>query len=308
MAERLAAAEIEPGPTLPAEAAEPTYSATVVEPDWFADGDFSWLDAADIEARSQPEMIAVEIAASPAAPEEEAEPAPEPIAEPEVVAEVVAEPVAEPQPEATVAFEEMEPVEVSGGEEAVMWLGEPPAAADAMEIASSPAHPEASPAPRSWDPLEPVAWPAGDRSAPATQAVAPPLAMTEEELAQLARDEGWDDAEVSAIRAMISRPSSRTVELPGSAELDEAMSALQAVPIGPRADDSPGRKWAKPTTPDAATSGYDDWAFAVDPSSAQALAPQPQPAARRAADPNWLRQRRGPAASAYRRIRRIFTG
>jgi len=132
--------------------------------------------------------------------------------------------------------------------------------------------------------------------------------MTEEELAQLARDEGWDDAEVEAIRAMILRPTPRTVQLPGAAELDEAMTALQAVPIGSQADAASPRQWAKPATPGAGTTGYEDWAFQVEPAPETPALRPPQAPRRAAADPNWLRQRRGPAASAYRRIRRIFTG
>ena len=322
-------------PAGPAEPAEPTYSAAVVEPDWFADGDFSWLDAADIEARSQTEMTAAAPAITPvelevaaeATPEPDLEPAPGPMievlsqvevlsqaeVEAEALPEVATEPEVAAEPEPAPVFEPvvplgvMEPVELSGGgEEAVMWLGGPREAADEIEIAAA-AHQEALPAPRHWDPLEPVAWPATDRGASVTQAVAPPLAMTEEELAQLARDEGWDDAEVEAIRAMISRPAPRAVQLPGAAELDEAMTALQAVPIGSQADASP-RQWAKPATPGAETSGYQDWAFEVEPAPETPALQPPQAPRRAASDPNWLRQRRGPAASAYRRIRRIFTG
>ena len=378
----------------------------MVEPDWFADGDFSWLDAADIEARAQPQAIAaaplpapaevggeaesqaepepvadaqpdptVEVASLPE-PEPEPEPVPEsvveglsltepaaepqiaaepqvapeppvevasltePVAEPQIAADLevapeppvevasLTEPVAEPEvaaesqvaeaprvapqldPEPTVesaiAFEVPQPVEVSGAdEEPVMWLGGQRDAADEIEIAATASHPESPPAPR----RDPVAWPATDRGGGVTQAVAPPLAMTEEELAQLARDEGWDDAEVSAIRAMISRPALGAVELPGAAELDEAMSALQAVPIGSRSDEAAPRQWAKSATPDEETSPYQDWAFEVEPAPAETPARQLALAPRSAApDPEWLRRRRGPAATAYRRIRRLFNG
>ncbi|MDP9467427.1 MAG: hypothetical protein M3P32_01625, partial [Chloroflexota bacterium] len=340
-------------PIEPAESAESTYSATVVEPDWFADGDFSWLDAADVEARSKPEIAAVAPVTAPsdldappeidvaagadakappeldaaagadagAVPEPESEPEAliettlraEPHAEVEVEAEPEAEPEVaaelEPGPEAPIAFSEMEPVEVSGaGEEAVMVLGGPHGASDEREIPPAAPRAVASSAPRTGDPLEPAAWPASDRGTSVSQAVAPPLAMTEEELAQLARDEGWDAAEVAAIRAMISRPAPRAVQLPGAAELDEAMSALHAVPIEPHADAPSPRQWAKPATQAEETTDYDDWAFEVEPAPRAPVAPR-QPVPRRAApDPNWLRQRRGPAASAYRRIRRIFSG
>lgn len=203
----------------------------------------------------------------------------------------------------------MEPVEASGAaEEPVMWLGGRRDAADEPEVATTASHAEEIPFAQSWDPLEPMAWPASDRGATTAQAAAPPLAMTEAELAQLARDEGWDDAEVAAIRAMISTPAVGAVDLPGSAELDEAMSALQGVPrrsTGARS----GREWTKPATPDEETSSYSDWAFEVEPPLAQMPAvPSPLAPRRPASDPNWLRSRRGPAASAYRRIRRIFTG
>ncbi|MGZ8563068.1 MAG: hypothetical protein ACXWWU_05570, partial [Candidatus Limnocylindria bacterium] len=218
--------------------------------------------------------------------------------EPVVVAESAVESEPEPESAAPVGIGQMEPLEVSGaGEEAVMWLGQPHEPADEMEIATVASRSERGPA-----------WPAADRGASTAQAVAPPLAMTEQELAQLARDEGWDDAEVAAIRAMISRPATGVVELPGSTELDEAMSALQAVPIAPRSAAPPVSQWAKPATRDEETAPPDDWAFEVEPLPSPA-APQPQIAPRSGPpDQDWLRRRRGPAASAYRRIRRIFTG
>ena len=338
-AELIASAEAEPAPPIVAEA---PYRPAEIEPDWFADGDFSWLDAADLEARSQPETVAAEVettgvvepVAEPvveAAPQ--AEPAPATMAEPEsakgavaeaepapIVAEITAEP--EPEPAREPAFEpepapraaplgQMEPVEMSDvAEEPLTWRGHAEDEAGEMETGAARSYPGPTLAPRIRDALEPLSWPATDRGTATTQAVAPPLAMTEAELAQLARDEGWDEAEVAAIRAMISKPAA-VVELPGSAELDEAMSALQAVPIAPRAEPAPSSQWAKPPARGEETRVRDDWAFEVEPEPApfRASAPQPQAAPRRAApDPDWLRRRRGPAASAYRRIRRIFSG
>lgn len=313
----------EPEPASPAEA---TYRAAEVEPDWFADGDFSWLDAADLETRSHPEVVAVEVGTAlpveaEAAVAAEPGPEPEPIIEPqlsvqpEVEADLAPQPAAAPEaelePEAP-AIGEMEPVEVIGAvEEPVMWLGGTRDAADETPIATARSYPGPSLAPRIRDALEPVAWPVADSGASTTQAVAPPLAMTEEELAQLARDEGWDDAEVAAIRAMIARPSAGTVELPGSAELDEAINALQAVSIAPRSEAASGSQWAKPAARDEEAGADDDWAFEVEsePPPSQARSPQASFEPRRAPpDSDWLRRRRGPAASAYRRIRRIFTG
>ncbi len=302
-----------------ADAAQPTYSAAVVEPDWFADGDFSWLDAADMEARGATATVA---ALAPAPAEVEPEPEAEPQVEAEPIAEApsqpafleepeaAAEPMREPEPEAEPAraAESLEPIEVSGaGAGAFMWPGAAGDAASEMEIAPAARHAETTPAPSVWDPLETAAWPASDVAAPVAEAMAPPLAMTEQELAQLARDEGWDDAEVAAIRAMISRPAPRAVQLPGAAELDEAMAALQAVPIGSDPHAASPRQWTKPATHSPETGGHDDWAFEAEPAPTAARQ-SPVPQRGPVSDPNWLRRRRGPAASAYRRIRRIFTG
>ena len=360
---------------------ESTYRPTVIEPDWFADGDFSWLDAADLEARAQPavpleevEVQAVEVEVTPdevppelqaevvpqamVAPIEEApqpieremaaeasaelepssveevpieateEVAPDPTvasaeaelpSEPAVVPEAAPEPVLArvelpelpsepglvplPAPEPVLA-QRMEPVEMSAAsEEAVLWIGGPSGAEEEMEVASVGWYARPSLAPRIRDALEQTA-PAANRVATPTQTVPPPLTMTEEELAQLARDEGWDEAEVAAIRAMISRPESSSVELPGSAELDEAISALQAVPIAPRSAGTTGSQWAKSATRDGEPRVRDDWAFEVEPPPVAGI----QPPGRAALNPDWVRRRRGPAASAYRRIRRIFTG
>ena len=184
-------------------------------------------------------------------------------------------------------------------EEELMWLGTN-RDDELKDEAPAPSPPAAQPA------SAPAAEGSHQRpmvdAAPGTGDVRPPLAMTEEELAQLARDEGWDDAEVAAIRAMIWRPSAPGVELPGAAELDEAMAALHAVPVEPDAD------------PDAKASGAhqaaadDDWV--VDEPSGP-LRPADAPPYRRlrpAADADWTRNRKGPAASAYRRLRRLFPG
>lgn len=327
-AEPILTAAAEPAEAAPASApTEPTYRPADVEPDWFADGDFSWLDAADLDARSQPRLVAAEVGAAQVVEPVEpanvadtlaigvpaAEPAPAPLeVEPlPVGVDVAAEPSAPPEPSPSPSAR-MEPVEMSdAGEAALDWRGEPFEASGEMEVASPRSYSGPTLAPRIRDALEPVSWPTTDRAAATTQAVAPPLAMTEAELAQLARDEGWDEAEVAAIRAMISRPSAPIVELPGSAELDEAISALQAVPIAPRSGPAPDSQWAKPAARDDEGRIGDDWAFDVEPEPMpiRASAPRPHAAAHRGQpDPDWLRRRRGPAASAYRRIRRIFTG
>jgi hypothetical protein len=350
-----------------------TYSAAVVEPDWFADGDFAWLDAADLEASSpsvettteptaleqgpaEPALTEPEIAQEhapepisatdaeaapwadpdaiiepdrpsmpelppmpdlppaldlPPAPEALPEPGLELEPEPEVAQSVVeltepiqpfeATPSVEPGQFEPAAAEPVEPVEpfqvpqpdVGPPEEEVMWLGAEGAGADEIETAST-----------GWR-AEPASAPTLTAPPPIPGPEPPLLRMTEEELARLARDEGWDEAEVAAIRAMIVPPPPRRVQLPGAAELDDAMAALQAVPVDTNEDAYSSREWAKPPA-DTQSPRYDDWAFAVEP----AASPKPlvEPPRRQPVDPGWLRRRQGPAATAYRRLRRLFPG
>ena len=378
------------------EAEAPTYSAVVVEPDWFADGDFAWLDAADMEATApaapdEPEPATATDDAASAAPELEApaaesaeeneplvgyqaEPSPEQpddeqgelSAEPEFVQqpesrgepvlETAAEPESMPVFEADAEFEAWQPpqptvtepaepevdgrpldmgsqggggslaetedrrpadgpepqtmrssVAVEQLEEEVMWLGAAP---------TSIVQDEPRPAPLA----DPEPWPAVDVPAsPPTEVTRPPLAMTEDELARLALDEGWDEAEVAAIRAMITPIPSATVDLPGAAELHEAMAALEAVPvrIDPAYDTS--RQWAKPAPEEREPVRQDDWVFEAEPAepAEPAAPPEATPRSptdvtsalrRSATDPGWLRRRQGPAAAAYRRLRRLFPG
>jgi hypothetical protein len=190
------------------------------------------------------------------------------------------------------------PVAVQDVEEEVMWLG---------------AEPDASPVVSDEPPIQARAeadpWPAAD---PAVEVVRPPLAMTEEELSRLALAEGWDEAEVAAIRAMITPPPQPRVVLPGATELDEAMAALEAVPVRSDPSFDTARQWAKPA-PDDAAPAVDEWAFEAEP------APEPPSASRPAADltaelrrgasdAGRLRSREGPAAAAYRRLRRLLPG
>ncbi|MEX0625738.1 MAG: hypothetical protein WD402_04255 [Chloroflexota bacterium] len=357
-----------------AEVEPPTYSTVVVEPDWFADGDFAWLDAAEMEssvqvapptptpdqAEPEPESSSVATGAleepepeaqalqepeapgeairppepepaldfesaldfepaadfepwqppEPAAPEFPAEPADaEPVdAEAEVAEPVVAEPaVAEPAVAETAASDAPEPptmstaVAVEEVEEEVMWLGGEP---DPSPIVRDEPRPEFR--------AEADLWPAVD-AAPVVEIVRPPLAMTEDELARLALDEGWDDAEVAAIRAMITPPPSSTVDLPGAAELHEAMAALEAVPVQADPSYDVSRQWAKPAADDNEPARHDDWAFEPEPAPpppTTSRSPSDVTSAlrRTAADPGWLRRRQGPAAAAYRRLRRLFPG
>jgi hypothetical protein len=185
-------------------------------------------------------------------------------------------------------------------EEEVMWLGAEPS-------------PVVLDSPPDVQRAQIDAWPAVDSPAHASEAVRPPLAMTEDELARLALDEGWDEAEVAAIRAMITPVSSANVDLPGAAELHEAMAALEAVPVRGDLSYDVSRQWAKPASADEQPARDDDWAFEAEP--AAPAAPVIRPASdvtaalrRSVADPGWLRRRQGPAAAAYRRLRRLFPG
>ena len=174
-----------------------------------------------------------------------------------------------------------------------MWLGMEGAGADEIETAGT-----------GWR-AETRSTPILTAPPPVTSAEPPLLRMTEEELARLARDEGWDEAEVAAIRAMIVPPPPRRVQLPGAAELDDAMAALHAVPVDTNEGAYSSREWAK-SPAETRSPSYDDWAFAVEPAaSPKPLVEQPR---RQPVDPGWLRRRQGPAATAYRRLRRLFPG
>jgi hypothetical protein len=362
------------------EAEPPTYTAVVVEPDWFADGDFAWLDAADREAAGaaepppaaeppadEPPMAPAEASAAVELPplpdvtvfEEpivaELEPEPEPASEPALDA---AEPAAEQLPEAASVpgFEADSQAEAEAEPEFERWQPEPGAsAAPEPAVADSRAHgvgfaepvseaPEPdAPEPQTMSasvavrdleeevmwlgaepepmpPLQPLPqqraeaapWPAVD-AMPPTEGVRPPLAMTEDELARLAQDEGWDEKEVAAIRAMITPIPAGPVDLPGAAELHEAMAALEAVPVRSDPAYDTRRQWAKPAPEDQQPIRQDDWAFEAEPAPPPAPAPRPpvdvtSTLRRSVTDPNWLRRRQGPAAAAYRRLRRLFPG
>jgi hypothetical protein len=355
-----------------AEAEAPTYSSVVVEPDWFADGDFAWLDAAEIEPGGDAEPAAVAAEAAEASLDVEAEALP--AVEPEPIPETVAdhepepqdlepapaqsepEPPAEPEPDPAAqlqaAFEpevEFEPWQPPEPVVVEAIAPEPVAPDPAPEVAAEPAteHDVArAPEPPTMSTAvavedleeEEVMWLGGEPEGaavvrdqpdmtpraqvepwPVVDTVRPPLAMTEDELARLALDEGWDASEVAAIRAMISPPPQPAVDLPGAAELHEAMAALEAVPVRPDPSFDASRQWAKPATGAAEPPTYDDWGFETEPTPRPTPRPTPpaNPAAPRdvtsalrqtAADPGWLGRRTGPAAAAYRRLRRLLPG
>jgi hypothetical protein len=364
---------------------QPSYSAVVVEPDWFADGDFAWLDAAEMEASGPVEVHRVGVGTAEIEQEAVAAPAeaaPEPILEPEEPIDAPsglpsepeqataqeempapqAETMSEPEPEAmpepapqAETMSELEPEAMPEPAPQAETMSEPePLAAPVFEAAA-----EADVSFEAWQPPEPAvadaelspepptvssavaveeevmwlgaepsrlvpdeppeeqraqidAWPAVDSPARSTEAVRPPLAMTEDELARLAMDEGWDEAEVAAIRAMITPVSSATVDLPGAAELHEAMAALEAVPVRGDPAYDVSRQWAKPASADEQPPRQDDWAFEAEPAPPAPVTRPPSDVTaalrRSVADPGWLRRRQGPAAAAYRRLRRLFPG
>jgi hypothetical protein len=341
-----------------AEVEQPTYSAAVVEPDWFADGDFAWLDAAEMEGSAQAGPATATPATAEPEPEkampeavvaDEPEPGPEPQAlyEPEMAPEpaVEAEAAARPEIEAAREFESAAEFlsEVEFESEAAEFETWHPPEASVPEVRDEPAVGDAPEPPTMntavavedveeevmWlgrdsqpqplvqdDPApdyraEVESWPEID-AAPAVEVVRPPLAMTEDELARLALDEGWDASEVAAIRAMITPPPSSTVDLPGAAELHEAMAALDAVPVRTDSPYDASRQWAKPAPDDEEEPPrHDDWGFETEPAPAPPAKPPTDvtSALRRSADdPGWLERRQGPAANAYRRLRRLFPG
>ncbi len=318
------AAAADARPDAPDPTVSPSYSTDVIEPDWFADGDFAWLDAAEIEAQ---------VAATRASAEPEPEPEPEP-------------PVFKAEPIDTRAASEASSFGSEIGLDADPPLPEPgpaearqDAGSTAVAVEPVPA-PDLAPAPDlgltdavedspefSMEAAEPFHIGIGEspsnvapewRRAPdlAVESNAsedPELARPEtvsgsaqtmvdemevaasawrepvedEGLARLARQEGWDAAEVEAIRALVGQGAPAELVLPGADDLDEAMAALNA---GRPASASPNAP--QPTLRQAVFS----------PPAARPPAPR-QPTG----DPAWLRGRRGPAATAFRRLRRLFT-
>jgi hypothetical protein len=351
----------------PAQAIPPAYSTEVVEPDWFADGDFSWLQTGEAETEAAASATEPEtIAESEAIAEPEAVAEPEAAAEPEEVAEhdavlegeTGAEPAAGPYVEELVVREAVDEVETGGEpgsamedgslefEQSAAEVDEDAAAATAQAeaveaqpnqaaIAAEPSAHEAT-----FEPLTVDVWgrprteqppaaadagpvPGGEEALmwlgdefeaagleiatqgwhnqPDLQASAPrvqepqPLELGDAELAQLAQDEGWEPDEVEAIRTFLGRPAAGTVES------EQAATDVQpAEPNAQEAADSPPPVEAAaepqpPTEPRPAT----------DPQPPlPTLRTRSTPADQARAD--WLRGRRGPAATAYRRLRRLF--
>jgi hypothetical protein len=85
------------------------------------------------------------------------------------------------------------------------------------------------------------------------------------------------------------------------------MAALDAIPIRTNSTSTvnePDEEWWRQPARPMFDAGGPDTAHQAAPNvpgrGFGSLGPEP--------DPEWLRRRRGPAANAYRRIRRLFTG
>jgi hypothetical protein len=318
----------EPAPAAAA-ATDSPYTTEVVEPDWFADGDFMWLDAGDAEARAggvpettESDEVAPEAAhleredEAPAADRIQnafAEPEPEGHPEPEGSAEAEHLEHEEEAPAVEAIQDAFEEQGAPGAEHAASEAAWPPedrsAITEAPTVgfglfrgqatsASAPAAPVLSSEPVKDE--EPLLWFGDefeaaqlevaaegwrDQEHPAEGAVpatppadpAPATAVSDEDLERVAADEGWDGSEVDAIRSYLDRTSGRVADEPPADEppADEAVSAA----------------------PHAVEPSELSTAESAEPArSSQPVAP----------DQDWLRGRRGTAAGAYRRLRRLF--
>lgn len=112
-------------------------------------------------------------------------------------------------------------------------------------------------------------------TAPAPTAASSALELSYAELAQLAEDEGWDLAEVEAIRRLLGRPSDTTGP-------DPETPPPMASSAGPASE--PSR--AAPASDSAPTTG-------ISGTSQEH-------------DPDGLLGRNSAAAEAYRRLRKLF--
>jgi hypothetical protein len=102
------------------------------------------------------------------------------------------------------------------------------------------------------------------------------LELSDRELARLAADEGWDVEEVQAIRTFLGRPEGQEPEPTTEEAAPPAARELEAAASVDERPDRPG--------------------------------PQVRAAHPGSSDSDWLHGRRGPAANAYRRLRRLFPG
>jgi hypothetical protein len=154
--------------------------------------------------------------------------------------------------------------------------------------------------------------------------------MSDSDLAQLAQDEGWEPDEVEAIRTLLGRATPaeppEAVEPPqASVEPTEAQRTV-AVPVDvappddvhPMDEEPAERPVFEPVEvelepsdfrPDApiAAPAEPEAQLSVEEAIRRSLAARAERPAG-ASEPEWLRRRRGPAANAYRRLRRLLPG
>ena len=101
----------------------------------------------------------------------------------------------------------------------------------------------------------------------------------------------------------MARPS---LELPGAVELDQAMAAFE---VGAWSKESAGRHDQPTPEPAAGEPSHEIRPQAQPvqpPASPEPASTSPTAESSEAGDTDWLRGRRGPAANAYRRLRRLF--
>jgi hypothetical protein len=328
------------------------YTTDVVEPDWFADGDFAWLDAPQDDAHHVPEVTMDDA------------PAPQAEVEPSVAMEMEAETEGDGEELDHIRSEEETPAvealqaafEPDGAalEPEQAPEPEPPPPADAiqdafdepdashleaqMPDAAPPDHgPPLTQEPRSITGDEAVGFnlfrerPTAVAAPPAP--VAPP-AEGEEEAVLWFGDEfeaselevagaGWRDSErvsVSVSPAQVAVPPVADMPSEGAGRDDEE-SAKE--PDGEQGDTVSGDDIERLASSEGWTSDEVDAlrAYLVRGESAADDAPRrPAPEAAQGApngadetpapaihaDQDWLRGRRGSAATAYRRLRRLF--
>ena len=375
------AAEPEPEPQA-AESAEPAepeqppspYTTEVVEPDWFADGDFTWLDAPQDKGTRIPEVgiddePAPEPAAEPAV-EPAVEPAPEPAAQPQVAIEVAADGDAQDGPPETGAppHDEVaqEPDSASDELDHVRGEEEAPAVEALQDAFDAPAQPDfAEPPAEPEAPTEPEAIQDAFDEPDATHADAggagsPPDTgptrtqdrrpitgdeavgfnlFRERPIAVAAPPDPADSAEESNEEALLwfgDEFEVAELEVAGAGwrDLERAAAPVDAAPPppdAPTAEAAPAEPMPEPAPPEdtddsedidrlAANEGWSPDEVdvlraylvrgeSVDVRVAAASAePASPPTGAVPIDQDWLRGRRGPAATAYRRLRRLFQG
>ena len=175
----------------------------------------------------------------------------------------------------------------------------------------------------------------------------PTLELSDAELSQLAEDEGWDATEVEAIRSLLGRATDQPNESPPEQPAKQPAEQREEPPIDspPANHDAASTKGLEDVAADpapASVAGGTSVLPSGPPTSAppketmepEAVEPPVEPSGdisgtnvaaldagwqpvqrleQRTApppigDPDWLKGRRGPAATAYRRLRKLFPG